>query len=70
MMRFEAYRLAGWQLLVTAIIAALMWLAGGTNWATSALAGGFIGGGVLLPMVAAFATAVGTKRAYDNWLDR
>ncbi len=43
MMRFEAYRLAGWQLLVTAIIAGLMWLAGGTNWATSALAGGLIG---------------------------
>jgi len=43
MMRIEAYRLAGWQLLVTAVIAGLMALLGGTNWAVSALAGGAIG---------------------------
>ncbi len=43
MMRTEAYRLAGWQLLVTLLIAALMALAGGKNWAVSAVAGGSIG---------------------------
>ncbi len=43
MMRIEAYRLAGWQLLVTALIAAFMGWLGGMNWAVSALAGGSIG---------------------------
>ena len=43
MMRTEAYRLAGWQLLVTLLIAAAMGLLGGSNWAVSAVAGGCIG---------------------------
>jgi hypothetical protein len=42
----------------------------GVATASGALVGGMIGGSVVLPIVAAFATAVGTKRAYDNWLDR
>jgi len=43
MMRTEAYRLAGWQLLVTFLIAAAMGFMGGSSWAVSAVAGGCIG---------------------------
>ena len=42
-MRFEAYRLAGWQLLVTALMAALLWFWGVTNGMYSVFAGGLIG---------------------------
>jgi len=42
MMRKEAYRLAGWQLLVTAIVSLLMGLIGGYNWSFSAAVGGVI----------------------------
>jgi len=43
MMSKEAYRLAGWQLLVTALISLLAGLLGGNNWAFSAAVGGVIG---------------------------
>jgi ATP synthase protein I len=41
--RRAAWLLAGWQLLLTLLVAALMTLAGGERWFWSALAGGGIG---------------------------
>jgi len=42
MMRKEAYRLAGWQLLVTALVSLLLGVLNGYHWAFSAAVGGAI----------------------------